>query len=206
MTRTRAAAASLLAALAATALAAAQDLTKADAASLERKIQTIMQRSTVPPPKAPAKPLAPLRTSLTEREVNAYFKFNMDQFPPGVVNPLLTFSDAGRLAAKATVDLEAVRKSRPRGALDPMNLVALAGSVDLLVNGTLKSKAGMGTLIIESASLGGIPIPVVALQEIILFYTKTPELPQGFDITKPFPLPVGIREVQTQRGAAIVVQ
>ena len=207
MTRTRAAAVAILAALAATALsAAAQNLTQADAASLEKKVQAIMQRGLVPVPKAPAKPLAPLRTSLTEREVNAYFKFNMDQFPTGVVNPQLTFSDAGRLAAKATVDLDAVRKSRPRSALDPMNIVALAGSVDLLVNGTLKSRAGMGTLIIESVTLGGIPIPVAALQEIILFYTKTPELPQGFDIPKPFPLPAAIREVQTQRGAAIVVQ
>jgi hypothetical protein len=64
----------------------------------------------------------------------------------------------------------------------------------------------MGTLIIESASLGGIPIPVAVLQEVVAFYTKSPDLPQGFDITKPFPLPVGIREVQTQRGALTVVQ
>jgi hypothetical protein len=202
MTRTRAAAASILAALAATALgAAAQDLTQADAASLERKIQAIAKRG-LTPPKTPT----PLRTSMTDREVNAYFKFNMDQFPTGVVNPRLTFSDAGRLAAQATVDLEAIRKSRPRSALDPMNVAALAGSVDLVVSGTLKSKAGMGTLIIESASLGGIPIPVAVLQEVVAFYTKSPDLPQGFDITKPFPLPVGIREVQTQRGALTVVQ
>ena len=201
MSRSRAAVVGLLAALAATALGAAQDFTKAESDSLERKVQAITKRG-LTPPKAPE----PLRTSLTEREVNAYFKFNMDLFPPGVINPRLSFSDAGRLAAQATVDLDAVRKSRPRSALDPMNLVALAGSVNLLVNGTLKSRNGMGTLIVESASLGGIPIPVVALQEVIAFYTKTPELPQGFDITKPFPLPVGIREVMTQRGAVTVVQ
>jgi hypothetical protein len=204
MSRSRAAAVILLAALAATALGAAQDFTKAESDSLERKVQAITKRGLTPPPKAPAP--APLRTSLTEREVNAYFQFNKDLFPPGVVNPRLNFSDAGRLAAQATVDLDAVRKSRPRSALDPMNIIALAGSVNLLVTGTLKSKTGMGTLIIESASLGGIPIPIDALREVIIFYTKTPELPQGFDITKPFPLPVGIREVMTQRGAVTVVQ
>ena len=201
MSRSRAAVVSLLAALAATALGAAQDFTKAESDSLERKVVAITKRG-LTPPKAPA----PLRTSLTEREVNAYFSFNKELFPTGVVNPRLKFADAGRLSAQATVDLDAVRKSRPRSALDPMNLVALAGSVDLLVAGTLKSKGGMGTLIIESASLGGIPIPIPMLQEVILHYTKTPELPQGFDITKPFPLPVGIREVLTQRGAVTVVQ
>jgi hypothetical protein len=201
MTRTRAAVVSFLAALAATTLGAAQDFTQAEATSLDRKVQAIVKRGLTPP-----KPPTPLRTSLTEREVNAYFKFNSDLFPKGVVNPLMRFSDAGRLSAQATVDLEAIRKSRPRSALDPMNLVALAGSVNMLVAGTLKSRAGMGTLIVESASLGGIPIPGEVLREVVLFYTKTPDLPEGFDITKPFPLPVGIREVQTQRGAVTVVQ
>ena len=142
MSRSRAAVVGLLAALAATALGAAQDFTKAESDSLERKVQAITKRGLTPPPKAPAP--APLRTSLTEREVNAYFKFNKDLFPPGVVNPRLSFSDAGRLAAQATVDLDAVRKSRPRSALDPMNIVALAGSVNLLVNGTLKSREWHG--------------------------------------------------------------
>jgi hypothetical protein len=182
-----------------TASFAAQDLTRDDALRMEGKLNAILARGARPVTRA-----APLRTSFSEREVNAYFKFNSHTFPTGVVNPRLGLTGPGRVEAQATVDLTAIRKSKERGWLDPMNLVG--GSVVLRMAGTLKSSGGMGTLQVESATLGGIPIPKLLLQEVIAFYTKSPELPDGFDITKPFPLPVGIREVQLERGAATVVQ
>ena len=181
------------------ALGAAQELTRADASRMEQKLSAIMARGSVPPRLA-----KPLRTAFTEQEVNAYFKFNAQTFPTGVVNPRLKIDEGGRLVAFATVDLTAIRKSKDRSFFDPINWVG--GSVDLHVAGTVHAQGGMGRLSIASASLGGIPIPRYILQEVIAFYTKSPELPNGFDIDKPFPLPVGIREVQTQRGAAVVVQ
>ncbi len=180
--------------------AASQTLTQADASSLQKKLDSIMARGLQPkPPKN-----APYRTFLTEREINAYFKFNSQNFPTGVINPKLLLTGGGRLEGQATVDLTAIRKSRDRSWIDPMNLVG--GSVDLKVVGTLTAANGQGRLLVESASLGGVPIPKPLLQEVIAFYTKSPELPDGFDIDKPFPLPSGIREVDVQRGAAMIVQ
>jgi hypothetical protein len=192
----------LLGAVAAVSLSvtAAQNLTQADAASLEKKLNAIMARGLQPPPR----PVAPYRTFLTEREINAYFKFNSQTFPTGVVNPKLLLTGAGRLEGHATVDLTAIRKSRERGWLDPMNFVG--GSMDLKITGRLTASAGEGRLAVESATLGGMPIPIPVLQELVAFYTKSPELPDGFDLTKPFPLPSGIREVDVQRGAAMIVQ
>jgi hypothetical protein len=178
---------------------AAQELTRDDAVRLEQKLMAITARGSVP-----ARQAKPLRTSITEREVNSYFKFNSQTFPTGVVNPRLAITGPGRIKATATVDLTAIRKSKDRGFFDPMNLAI--GSVDLEITGTLKSSAGMGTLTVESAYLGYLPIPKPLLQEIIAHYTKSPELPKGFDLDKPFPLPVGIREVQIQPGTATIVQ
>ena len=179
---------------------AEQNLTRDDAVRMEQKLNAIMARGLVPT----NKPAKPLRTSFTDREVNAYFKFNSETFPTGVVNPRIEIIDGGKLKAQATVDLTAIRKSRPRSFLDPMNLVG--GTVDLQVSGSLRASEGMGTLTVDSAWLGNIPIPKTVLQEVIAYYTKSPEMPDGFDIDKPFPLPVGIREVQLQRGAMTVVQ
>lgn len=191
--------AALTATLGAVTLNASQELTKADAVRMEQKLGAIMARGAAPPRQA-----RPLHTSFTEREVNAYFKFNSQTFPTGVVNPRLAIADGGRLEAQATVDLNAIKKSKVRGYLDPMNF--LFGSMDLKIIGSLKANNGMGTLAIDSATLGGIPVPKMLLQEVIAFYTKSPELPDGFDLDKPFALPVGIREVVIQRGAATIVQ
>jgi hypothetical protein len=180
-----------------------QALTRNDGLRMEQKLNAIVARGALSGPGA--RTAKPLRTSFTESEVNSYFKFNA-QLPTGVVNPRLFFAEAGRLEGVATVDLEAIRKSKERSFLDPINVFALAGSVDLKVAGTFTANAGRGTLVIQSASLGGVPVPQWLLQEVIAYYTKTPENPAGFSLDKPFPLPVGIRAVELQRGAATVVQ
>jgi hypothetical protein len=197
MPRRSLAVAGLVAVLAAPALIASQELRQADAVRMELKLMAILTRGL-------QTKAAPLRTSFTEREVNSYFKFNSQNFPTGVVDPRIVIVDSSRLEGMARVDLDAIRRSRPRAALDPINL--LGGSLDMKITGTLRASGGMGMLAVESATLGGVPIPKVLLQEVIAYYTKTPELPQGFDLDKPFPLPAAIREVQLQRGAATIVQ
>src|SRR5213595_1404435 len=69
-------------------------LKKTDADSLEKKIAAVIARGAANDP-APR----PLRTTITEREVNAYFKFQgAEQLPAGVVNPTLSILDAGRVS------------------------------------------------------------------------------------------------------------
>ncbi len=59
-----------------------------------------------------------------------------------------------------------------------------------------------GTFALESATLGAVPVPKSLLQELVTYYTRSPELPNGFDLDKPFDLPANIRQVELQRGAA----
>jgi hypothetical protein len=46
----------------------------------------------------------------------------------------------------------------------------------------------------------------VLLQELVTYYTKSAEMPDGFNLDKPFDLPANIRQVEIQRGACTVVQ
>ena len=180
---------------------ARQELTRKDATSMEQKLVAIATRGSVPP----VANHAPVRTTFTEQEVNALFQYSqLVQMPAGVVNPRLSIADAGLLTGRAIVDLDAIRKSKERTMLDPLSYVT--GSVEVTAIGTLKTANGQGTFDLQSATLGGISIPKSLLQELVSYYSRTPDTPNGFSLDKPFVLPAAIQAVETRRGAATVVQ
>ncbi len=175
-------------------------LVKADADRLEKKLAVILERGalTGPPGKA-------LRTTVTDREVNAYFKFQgAAVLPVGVVNPIIGILDAGRLSGVVTVDLDAVRKSKERTWSDPLGYIT--GVLELRVIGKLSAANGKGVFQLESATLGGVTMPKALLQQVVSFYTATPESPAGFNFDQPFDLPQRVRQVDLQRGSAVIVQ
>ena len=65
---------------------------------------------------------------------------------------------------------------------------------------------GQGVIRYESATVGGIAVPQTVAQELLRFYTRTPERPRGFAFDEPFALPAGLRAVSVERGAATVTQ
>jgi hypothetical protein len=181
--------------------ASAQDLTRADSVSMEKKLAAIVERGT----RAPGASAQPLKTPVSERELNAYLKFSPQvQMPPGLASPHFTIAEGGRVAARAMLDLDALRKSKPRGWTDPLGYVS--GAVEVAVSGILYAAKGKGVFQLQSATLGGVSLPKALLQEIVSFYTKTPEHPNGWDIDSPFNLPQNIRQIEVQRGAATIVQ
>ena len=173
--------------------------TKRDAALAKQKIALIAAHG--------EKPIrAPRRTIVTEREVNSYLAYEArEQLPVGVVEPSITAVGPGRLSGRAVVDLDAVRKQKaPTSLLDPMNY--LMGRLAVTAVGTLKTANGVGRFALESASIGSLPIPKILLQEIVSYYSRTAEKPAGIGLDDPFELPARIREIQVQRGQAIIVQ
>jgi hypothetical protein len=177
---------------------AAEPVSRRDAARLQAKLDRI---SKIGGTQAKA-----ASTPITEAELNAYLQYELgDRIPPGVTDPWVSLLDNGRLSGRATVDLQRVGQSRKSGGmLDPYSL--LSGTLPLAVNGILKTKNGVGTFAVESASLSGVPIPAWMLQEIVSYYSKSPASPNGVSIEKPFMLPSGIREIQLAKGQAVVVQ
>jgi hypothetical protein len=148
----------------------------------------------------------PHRTTLTENELNAYLALDAhSDLPTGVVEPSLSIVGPGRLSGRAVVDLDAVRREQPpKGLLDPRRL--LVGRLPVTASGVLQTANGIARFSLESAAVGGLPLPKAVLQEILSYYTRSPELPDGLNMDGPFALPSNIREIQVDRGQAIVIQ
>jgi hypothetical protein len=124
--------------------------------------------------------------------------------PGGVTQPQVTIAD-GKLVGQAIVDLDTVAKRRGSGgALDPWSL--LGGRLPVSVTGTLRTQNGIGQFDIESAAISGVPVPTTFLQELLSYYSRTLERPQGVRLDAPFTLPARIQKIEVGKGQAVVVQ
>lgn len=154
-------------------------------------------------PRASSAP--PVRTSFTDRETNAYLRYYGSTFlPSGIANPQVAIGDGGNVTARAIVDLDAVRVSQARSFLDPLAFVT--GSLEVIASGVVAGADGWGTARFTSATVAGVSVPKSVAAELLRFYTRTPERPNGFEFDKPFELPAGIRSVVAERGRATIVQ
>jgi hypothetical protein len=147
----------------------------------------------------------PQTTQLTDTELNSYLRFHLkDQVPVGITDPTLNALGEGRVKGAAVINLDAVRKQKQRGWTDPMGY--LTGQLPLTASGLLVTQNGIGRFQLESAELSGISIPKSLVQELLSYYSRTPENPTGIGIDDPFELPARIKEIRVGKGEAMVVQ
>jgi hypothetical protein len=199
--RTRSAALVLIGALALAPLAGQARVSKQDADRFKTKLTRIVQQGTA----APLRAAAPRTTPVSDVEVNSYLRFHAgDQIPVGILEPTLNALGDGRVSGRAIVDLDAVRKQKQRGWLDPM--AYLTGRLPVTAAGRLTTKGGKGQFQLESAEVSGITIPKSFLQELVSHYSRTPENPAGIDMDAPFELPSRIQEIRVGTGTSTVVQ
>jgi len=183
------------------ATASAQELSLAEADAMEAKLMRVEAAAATPRPAG----APPLRTTFTEREINAYFRhYGPDFLPAGIARPQVAIGDGGRIVARAIVDLDGVRVARERSLFDP--LAYLTGSVEVVAAGTIAGADGFGIVRFESATVAGVSVPKSVAQELLRFYTRSLERPSGFEFDKPFELPAQARAVTAARGTATVVQ
>jgi len=174
---------------------------RSEADAMQKKIDRVAEAFEAERP-AGARPLS---TTFTEREINSYLGLEGPTFlPPGIAMPRVLLGDDGRVRARAIVDLDAVSSSRERSPFDP--LAYLSGSVEVVATGRVEGSGGEGIIRYESATVGGVTVPKTVAQELLRFYTSTPERPRGFAFDEPFELPAGFRAVSIERGAATVTQ
>jgi hypothetical protein len=181
--------------------AAWQAFSRAEADRCQKKLAGIVQYGVEPKKRA----AAARSTQLSDAEVTAYIRHHAkEQTPVGVVEPTLTALGDGRVGGRAIVDLDMVRKQKQRSWLDP--LAYLSGRVPITATGRLTTKDGVGKFELESAELSSVPVPKTVIQELLSFYSRTPEDPDGINMDDPFELPARIREIRVAKGAATVVQ
>ena len=191
----------LISLLALVPLAAQGRLSRQDAERFQSKLTKIVAFGNSPAVKA-AQPRA---TPLTDVELNSYLRYMAaDQIPVGIVEPALNAIGSGRVTGRAIVDLDAVRKQKQRGWLDPVGY--LGGRLPVTAAGILTTKDGVGRFQLESAEISGVTVPKAVLQELLSYYSRTPENPDGINMDAPFELPARIREIRVGAGTSTVVQ
>jgi hypothetical protein len=180
-----------------------QPLSKAHGDRFQAKLSKIVETGNIP--KAANKARASVTTQFSDTELNAYLRFNLkDEIPVGIVDPSLQALGEGRVSGRAIVDLDAVRKQKQRGWLDPMGY--LTGRLPLTARGRLTTQDGMGRFQLESAEINGVTVPKMFVQELLSFYSRTPEDPDGINMDDPFVLPAQIREIRVAAGSTTIVQ
>jgi hypothetical protein len=82
----------------------------------------------------------------------------------------------------------------------------LSGRLPVTVSGRLQAADGLARFELESATVSSVPIPRTLVQELVTYYSRTPQNPRGLNLDDPFPLPSRIRQIDVRRGEAVVIQ
>jgi hypothetical protein len=181
----------------------AAGVTEQQADTFTKKLATVTARGVSG---ARGQARGPQRTPFTEAEVNSWFAYRSQELlPTGVTEPRVTIVGNGKLRGAATVDLEAVAKKKSTGGLlDPWNY--LGGRLPVTVTGVLRTQNGVGQFDLEDAAISGIPVPTSVLQDIVAYYSRTADDPEGVRLNESFKLPAQIKQIEVGQGQAVIVQ
>jgi hypothetical protein len=179
--------------------AAGQGSSVPPADRMQQKLEAIVKFGAIPR-------LETQSTVIEEGEVNAYLATYLQaEIPPGISTPTLRIHGDRLLSATATLDIDALNASRaPAEGFDPLRM--LRGSLPAKVSGRLVTENGVGRFQLESAELGGIPLPRALVAQLVTRFSTSPDQPQGIDLEAPFDLPSSIREIRVEPGQVTVLQ
>lgn len=137
----------------------------------------------------------PLATTFSQAETNSYLKFKAgDLLPVGLTQPELTIAAGGKVSGRAIVDLDVVRQKQGSGSwFDPTSY--LTGKLPVTASGRIVTWDGKGKFELERAEVSGVPIPKSFLAQMVNFFTRTADNPQGSSIDDTFELPAEIRRI-----------
>lgn len=146
------------------------------------------------------------RTPVTESEINSWFAYDgRPALPDGLTQPTLSIGANGQVTGRAVVDLDAVSRSRASGrTFDIWNLVG--GRVPVAINGVVRTRAGRARFELQDASIRGIPVPRMMVEELVSYYSRTPAHPRGRRLDEEFQLPAAIDRFESSPGAVVVIQ
>ncbi len=180
-------------------LPAASQLTQQKADHLQQKIEAIADN-------AAAEPVRKKQTVVSQEEVNSYLAFHAkEKLANGLSQPEINLLGGNRISGYIVVDIDEFKRQRgSRGVTDPF--FYLSGKAPIRARGLLHSQNGRGQFQLESAEVHGFPLPNQVVQELVSFFSRTPENPQGVRIDSPFDLPAKIRHVTIEPGEALIVQ
>ena len=145
-------------------------------------------------------------TAFTQAETNSYLKFQAgDLLPTGLTQPELTMIGQGKVSGKAIVDLDVVRQKQSSGGwFDPTSY--LTGKLPVTASGRIVTWNGKGKFELETAEVSGVPIPRSFVAQMVNFFTRTADNPQGSSIDDTFELPANIQRIDVDASRWTVHQ
>ena len=176
-------------------------MSRQSADEFARKVAIVQSQSTA------AEGIGRRRTPFTQDELNSWFAFRAEPLlPMGLTQPQVTIVGQGQLAGQAILDLDVVAKRRSGGggSFDPLSF--LAGRVPVSVTGVLHTADGKGRIEVQSAQISGVPVPASLLEELVGYYSRSPERPDGLSLGDMFQLPANIRQIEIGKGQAVIIQ
>jgi hypothetical protein len=175
-------------------------LSRQQADSFAKKMAIINQAAALPTPATGR------RTPVSETELNSWFMYRAKPLlPQGVADPRITIVGSGKLMGTVIVDLEAIGKKKSSGGtFDPWSL--LGGRVPVNVTGVLTTRSGRGQFNLQQADISGIPVPMSMLQELVSYYSRTADNPNGVRLDDPFQLPAKIQQIEVGQAQAVIIQ
>lgn len=139
-----------------------------------------------------------------QREINAYLRFQAEpELPAGVTDPDVVLGGGGAVGVRATVDLSVLRDAQPRGPFDPLRY--LSGRLPVATNSLVRGQGGIAHVDVKSVTIGGVPMPSSVFAELVRYYSRSEEYPDGVDVTEPFDLPYGMSELRVEHERVVVV-
>ena len=178
----------------------AATVTRQNAEVFSRKIVEILRQGKI------SERTGTYRTSFSEDEVNSWFTYTAPPLlPAGIVQLQVTIVGQGMLMGQAIVDLDMIAKRPSTGSgLDPWSFVG--GRVPVSVAGLLQARDGVGRFEVQAVEISGVEIPTTLAQELVSYYSRSPELPEGLRLDDVFQLPANIKQIEVNQGQAVVVQ
>jgi len=145
-------------------------------------------------------------TVFTQAETNSYLKFQAgDLLPTGLTQPELTMIGQGKVSGKAVVDLDVVRQKQSSGGwFDPTSY--LTGKLPVTALGKIVTWDGKAKFELERAEVSGVTIPKSFLAQLVNYFTRTADNPQGSSIDDTFELPAEIRRIDVDASRWTVHQ
>ena len=145
-------------------------------------------------------------TAFTQAETNSYLKFQAGELlPTGLTQPELTMIGQGKVSGKAIIDLDVVRKKQSSGGwFDPTSY--LTGQLPVTAAGRVVTRDGKGKFELDTAEISGVPIPRSFVAQLVNFFTRTADNPQGSSIDDTFELPANIQRIDVDASRWTVHQ
>jgi hypothetical protein len=142
----------------------------------------------------------PERLELMENDVNAWLNLVIEnQKEPSVRQAHVDFLGDNRIEGTAEIDMDKVKLDGYSAQLFK-NLLKGVQKVDVI--GKLECADGKGEFSVEEASLNGISVPAVLVEQVLSYATSRE--PPNIDITEPFNLPADVRSVKVLKDRIVI--